>query len=86
MDELTHQKDDVEEEKERAEGAQQGQRLQGFRHRSLPPSLLARSLAVLAFLPLALSSSLAVDTTNGHKGTKLKKFSLRGQVNVNGWA
>ena len=45
MDELTHQKDDVEEEKERAEGAQEGQRLKGFRHRC--------SLAALAFLPLS---------------------------------
>ena len=57
MDELTHQEDDVEEEKERAEGAQEGQRLKGFRHRSLSPSLAAHSLPPLLSLSFFLSRS-----------------------------
>ena len=57
MDELTHQKDDVEEEKERAEGAQEGQRLKGFRHRSLSPPLAAHSLPSLFSLSFSLSRS-----------------------------
>ena len=48
---------------------------------SLSPSLVAHSLSPLFSLSFILSRS-GVDTTNGHKGTKLKKFSLRGQVNV----
>ena len=73
MDELTHQKDDVEEEKERAEGAQEGQRLKGFRHRSLTRCSLA---AALAFLPLFLPLSQLSRHHKRPQGHKIEKVFL----------